>query len=95
MRKNRILIYGINYYPELTGIGRYTAEMAEWLVFSPLPRAMARCARQVACAGGAVGCFNDTPAGLGQPMRQDGAVGGLRVDEQDCFVVRGQVSIPS
>jgi colanic acid biosynthesis glycosyl transferase WcaI len=27
----RILIYGINYAPELTGIGKYTAEMAEWL----------------------------------------------------------------
>ena len=27
-----ILIYGINYSPELTGIGKYTAEMAEWLV---------------------------------------------------------------
>lgn len=26
----RILIYGINYSPELTGIGKYTAEMAEW-----------------------------------------------------------------
>jgi len=28
----RILIYGINYSPELTGIGKYTGEMAEWLV---------------------------------------------------------------
>lgn len=27
----RLLIYGINYAPELTGIGRYTGEMAEWL----------------------------------------------------------------
>jgi len=27
----RILIVGINYAPELTGIGKYTAEMAEWL----------------------------------------------------------------
>jgi colanic acid biosynthesis glycosyl transferase WcaI len=27
----RILIYGINYAPELTGIGKYTAEMACWL----------------------------------------------------------------
>jgi colanic acid biosynthesis glycosyl transferase WcaI len=27
----RILIYGINFYPELTGIGKYTGEMAEWL----------------------------------------------------------------
>ena len=25
------LIYGINYAPELTGIGKYSAEMAEWL----------------------------------------------------------------
>ncbi|MFN3405109.1 MAG: WcaI family glycosyltransferase [Cytophagaceae bacterium] len=27
----RILIYGINYSPELTGIGKYTGEMGEWL----------------------------------------------------------------
>lgn len=27
----RILIYGINYAPELTGIGKYTGEMASWL----------------------------------------------------------------
>ena len=27
----RILIYGINYCPELTGIGKYTGEMASWL----------------------------------------------------------------
>lgn len=27
----RILIYGINYAPELTGIGKYTAELVEWL----------------------------------------------------------------
>ena len=27
----RILIYGINYSPELTGIGKYTGEMAAWL----------------------------------------------------------------
>jgi colanic acid biosynthesis glycosyl transferase WcaI len=26
-----ILIYGINYAPELTGVGKYTGEMAEWL----------------------------------------------------------------
>lgn len=26
----RILIYGINYAPELTGIGKYTGEMASW-----------------------------------------------------------------
>ena len=26
----RILIYGINYSPELTGIGKYTGEMAAW-----------------------------------------------------------------
>lgn len=30
----KILIHGINYYPELTGIGKYTGEMAEWLVSS-------------------------------------------------------------
>lgn len=28
----RILIHGINYLPELAGIGKYTGEMAEWLV---------------------------------------------------------------
>ena len=28
----RILIVGINYAPELTGIGKYSGEMAEWLV---------------------------------------------------------------
>lgn len=27
----KILIYGLNYFPELTGIGKYTGEMAEWL----------------------------------------------------------------
>ena len=28
----RILLYGINYSPELTGIGKYSGEMVEWLV---------------------------------------------------------------
>ena len=28
----RILINSINYHPELTGIGKYTGEMAEWLL---------------------------------------------------------------
>jgi len=28
---SRILIYAINYAPELTGIGKYTGEMAAWL----------------------------------------------------------------
>jgi colanic acid biosynthesis glycosyl transferase WcaI len=27
----RIIIYGINYSPELTGVGKYSGEMAEWL----------------------------------------------------------------
>jgi colanic acid biosynthesis glycosyl transferase WcaI len=27
----RILVYGINYSPELTGIGKYTGDMASWL----------------------------------------------------------------
>jgi colanic acid biosynthesis glycosyl transferase WcaI len=27
----KILIYGINYSPELTGVGKYTSEMSEWL----------------------------------------------------------------
>ncbi len=26
----RILIFGINYSPELTGIGKYTGEMGAW-----------------------------------------------------------------
>jgi len=30
--RRRILIHGINYSAELTGIGKYTGEMAEWLV---------------------------------------------------------------
>lgn len=30
--RRRILVYGINYAPELTGIGKYTGEMCEWLV---------------------------------------------------------------
>jgi len=30
----RILIYGINYDPELTGIGKYTGQMAKWLASS-------------------------------------------------------------
>lgn len=28
----KILIHGVNFSPELTGIGKYSAEMAEWLV---------------------------------------------------------------
>jgi len=27
----KILIYTLNYFPELTGIGKYNGEMAEWL----------------------------------------------------------------
>jgi colanic acid biosynthesis glycosyl transferase WcaI len=27
----KVLLYGINFSPELTGIGKYTGEMAEWL----------------------------------------------------------------
>jgi colanic acid biosynthesis glycosyl transferase WcaI len=27
----KILVYGINYFPELIGIGKYTTEMCEWL----------------------------------------------------------------
>ncbi|OKH22668.1 glycosyl transferase [Chroogloeocystis siderophila 5.2 s.c.1] len=30
-RNMRILVYGLNYTPELTGIGKYTGEMTEWL----------------------------------------------------------------
>jgi len=32
MAQKRILLVTINYWPELTGIGKYTGEMAEWLV---------------------------------------------------------------
>ncbi len=28
----RVLVYGINFYPELTGVGKYTGEMVQWLV---------------------------------------------------------------
>lgn len=28
----KLLLYGINFAPELTGIGKYTGEMAQWLV---------------------------------------------------------------
>lgn len=28
----RILVFGINYYPESIGVGKYTTEMCEWLV---------------------------------------------------------------
>jgi len=28
----KYLVYGINYYPELTGIGKYTGEMVKWMV---------------------------------------------------------------
>lgn len=28
----RILIHSINFSPELTGIGKYSGELAEWLV---------------------------------------------------------------
>lgn len=28
----KILIYGLNYAPEMTGVGKYTSEMAEWFV---------------------------------------------------------------
>ncbi|WP_393948475.1 colanic acid biosynthesis fucosyltransferase WcaI [Kluyvera intermedia] len=28
----KILVYGINYSPELTGIGKYTGEMVEWMM---------------------------------------------------------------
>ena len=27
----KLLIYGINFFPEMTGIGKYTSELAEWL----------------------------------------------------------------
>ena len=27
----KIIIYSINYFPELIGIGKYNGEMAEWL----------------------------------------------------------------
>lgn len=27
----RVILYGVNYFPELTGIGKYSGEMARWL----------------------------------------------------------------
>jgi len=27
----KILLHGLNFAPELTGVGKYTGEMAEWL----------------------------------------------------------------
>ena len=27
----KILLYGLNFTPELTGIGKYTGELAAWL----------------------------------------------------------------
>ena len=27
----KVLIYGLNFWPELTGVGKYTGEMAQWL----------------------------------------------------------------
>ena len=27
----RVLIYGLNFQPELTGVGKYTSELAAWL----------------------------------------------------------------
>jgi colanic acid biosynthesis glycosyl transferase WcaI len=27
-----VLVYGINFYPEITGIGKYTGDMVDWLV---------------------------------------------------------------
>lgn len=30
--KKTALVIGINFYPELTGIGKYTAEMVDWLI---------------------------------------------------------------
>jgi len=32
MMPGRVLLVAINYWPELTGIGKYTGEMAQWLV---------------------------------------------------------------
>ncbi len=31
IRSMRILIYGLNFSPELAGIGKYSVEMAQWL----------------------------------------------------------------
>ena len=31
MHRVRILIHGVNYFPELAGIGKYSGEMAAWL----------------------------------------------------------------
>ena len=32
-RRMKLLLYGINFAPEMTGIGKYTGEMAQWLGF--------------------------------------------------------------
>ena len=31
-KNKEVLVYGINFYPELTGIGKYTGDMVDWLV---------------------------------------------------------------
>jgi colanic acid biosynthesis glycosyl transferase WcaI len=31
-RKKELIVYGINFAPELTGIGKYTSDMVDWLV---------------------------------------------------------------
>lgn len=33
-RKDRIFIYGMNYAPEMTGVGRYSGELGSWLAAS-------------------------------------------------------------
>jgi len=36
VKKLKVLIYGINYSPELTGIGKYSGEMGAWLAKSSI-----------------------------------------------------------
>ena len=38
MRRLRLIIYSMNFSPELTGIGKYSGEMAAWLIANPTRR---------------------------------------------------------
>lgn len=81
----RILLHGINFSPELTGIGKYSGEMAEWLaaqghevrvVTAPPYYPQWRIADGYANAWG-----KDVATGLPQPfgLRNDEVSGALRV----------------
>ena len=67
----RILLYGINFAPEPTGVGKYTGEMAAWLAQAghevrviaapPYSRATLVSLSQNRAAGSLVGCSRRTP----------------------------------